>query len=959
MWDTLKEYLRAFLKSRLVPITVVYILLFAVLINRMFELQIVEGETYVSEAQKRTTKTRAVKASRGNIYDCNGKLLAYNKLAYNVTYSENDITNKLTSTQKNTVIYNTIKLIESNGGSLSVEPYMEAGKNGKLVFTAEGNNLLRFKAEIYSIQKGGIDALSQEQKDATPEEIYEYINSDDINGPRFAIDDKKYGMEMAMKILAVRYALFIKRFDQTQPVTLATDVNDKTVAAIKENSTELPGIDVTEDTVRVYKKSKYFAHITGYTGGISSERLATLEQEDPDNDYTDDDQIGLSGIENTFEDELKGKKGSETLTVNGVGRVTSVTDRKEPVAGNDIYLSIDADLQEECYHLLEEHIAGILVSNMHNSGDAGTKGHSAEGIKIPVYDVYNALIQNNLVNVMRFKDKNASALEKSTHKKYKKKSKVIIKKLREILKTGNTVTSHGLSEDMAEFTDYFYELLKNKKIVLTDQIDTEDVTYKKYAAGKLSLSLYLQYAISENWIDLSGLDIGDKYYSTSEIYEMLVDYGIDLLKDDINYIKMVYSSLIYSYELSGRDCCLLMFDQGNIKYNAKDYEYLEKGLTSAYTFLVQKIKKLEITPGQLGLEPCSGSIVITDVNTGKVKAMVTYPSYDNNKMANKVDADYYNTFLTQSKASPLLNRPVQQAMAPGSTFKIVSSVTGLEEGVISPGTQIYDAVVFDKIDHPAKCWSSSSHGSLTVPTAIAVSCNYFFYQVGYMLSGKTSSGAINYPRGIARLKKYAGYFGLTDKSGVEIPEISPTFANGDAVRAAIGQDTNAFTPAQVSRYVTSVANSGTTYDLTLVDKIKNVKGKTILDNKANVRNKVKAADSTWDAVHQGMYLVVNGPHSSVKSMFTGLNVEIAGKTGTAQQTKSHPNHAWFVSYAPYNKPEISVTCNIPNGYSSSNAAQTVSDVYKYYFSNKKNKDKPRKKVSGGIKMPSSGTAHVD
>ena len=94
-----------------------------------------------------------------------------------------------------------------------------------------------------------------------------------------------------------------------------------------------------------------------------------------------------------------------------------------------------------------------------------------------------------------------------------------------------------------------------------------------------------------------------------------------------------------------------------------------------------------------------------------------------------------------------------QEMAPGSTFKVISSITGLEEGVISPSTHIYDHTVFSDIDHPAKCWSTVSHGDLTVSSAIEVACNYFFYKVGYMLSGKTSSGSINYPRGIARLKK--------------------------------------------------------------------------------------------------------------------------------------------------------------------------------------------------------------
>lgn len=179
---------------------------------------------------------------------------------------------------------------------------------------------------------------------------------------------------------------------------------------------------------------------------------------------------------------------------------------------------------------------------------------------------------------------------------------------------------------------------------------------------------------------------------------------------------MIYSYMIYHYELSGRDICLLLFDQGDIKYNAQEYNQVRQGITSPYSFLIRKIKKLEITPGQLGLDPCSGSIIITDVNTGDVKAMVTYPSYDNNKMANQVDSDYFYTYLKDSTASPLLNRPTQQEIAPGSTFKMVTSVASLQEGVISPNSTVYDTVSFTKAPSygSPRCWSSSSHGNLTV-----------------------------------------------------------------------------------------------------------------------------------------------------------------------------------------------------------------------------------------------------
>ena len=506
---------------------------------------------------------------------------------------------------------------------------------------------------------------------------------------------------------------------------------------------------------------------------------------------------------------------------------------------------------------------------------------------------------------------------------------------------------------MEEFLDYFYSVLKEQEIVNVNAVDTEDSVYKSYVNGNISLSKYLQYGISEQWIDLEALRIGNDFYSTQEIYEKLVDYGLNLLENDITFAKMIYSYMIYNYELSGKDCCLLLFDQGSIKYNESEYNQLSAGVLSPYGFMLRKIKSLEITPGELGLDPCSGSIVVTDIKTGDVKAMVTYPSYDNNKMANKVDSEYFYTYLTDNTASPLLNRPTQQEIAPGSTFKMLSSIAALEEGIISTGTTVHDKVTFTKAPGygTPKCWSSSSHGNLNVSTALENSCNYFFYNVGYML-GNGSGGSVNDSKGLDRLEKYAEMFGLTDTSGVEVSELSPHFSTSDIIRSSIGQGNHAYAPVQLARYVTTIANSGTCYDLTLVDKVKNVKGKTVLNNSAKVRNKVSISQSTWDAVHRGVYLVVNGGSSSIKHMFEGIKTTVAGKTGTAQQNTLHPNHAYFVSYAPYENPEISVTCVIPNGYTSAHAAETVSDVYRYYFGDKK-------KVSGRKVTSASHYAAMD
>lgn len=950
MFDTIKEYLKAFFESRLLPVAVVFVLLFLVLVSRMFSLQIADKEDTVNSASKTKEETRVIKASRGNIYDCNGTLLAYNKLSYNVIYAANDATADLTSEQKNEIIYRIIKILERQDEKLSVEFYITFDKKGQPQFTLSGKALLRFKAEVFSTT---VERLEQKQRDMTAKEIYDFLRYDNgSTSPKFMIDER-YDEETALQIMAVRYNMYINRFHSYEPMILAKEVSEKTVASVKENSSELPGIDIEEDSTRTYKKSKYFAHILGYTGGVSSEKLESLKEEDPNTDYTTSDQIGISGIESTYEEYLRGEKGTQVLTLaQGSGKVESVETKKEPTAGNDVYLSIDATLQEECYHLLEEHIAGVLIANISNSESAGSKGRSASNIKVPIYDVYSALIENNIINSSRFTDKSASALEKATYKKYKNKSKEIKKRMRTILDIDSKTTAKQLSDSMEEFIDYFYKALKNDGLILTDEVDDTDATFKKYVADKISLSEFLQYAITQKWVDLGVLQVGDEYFTTEEIYGKLIDYGMDLLENDVTYPKMVYSYLIHQKELSGKDCCLLLFDQGDIKYDAQEYRKLETGMISPYSFIIKKIKKLEITPGDLGLEPCSGSIVVTDVNTGDVKAMVSYPSYDNNKMANQVDSEYFYNYLTQATSSPLLNRPTQQALAPGSTFKIVSSVAGLEEGIISPGTTVYDHVKFDKINPSPSCWKKSGHGNLNVTKAIEASCNYFYYSLGYKLGYGKEGGYTNDAKGLARLEKYADMFGLTEKSGVEILESEPHFSDTDIVRSAIGQATHTYTPVQIARYVTTVANSGTCYQLTLLDKIKDIDGNVIVNNKATVRNKVKVAQSTWDSVHKGMYLVANGD-SSIRTMFEKLNVKVAGKTGTAQINANHANNAYFMSYAPYSDPEISVTCVIPNGYASSNAAQTARDVYKYYFS------KGKKKVSGQVKMPESSTNIMD
>ena len=208
--------------------------------------------------------------------------------------------------------------------------------------------------------------------------------------------------------------------------------------------------------------------------------------------------------------------------------------------------------------------------------------------------------------------------------------------------------------------------------------------------------------------------------------------------------------------------------------------------------------------------------------------------------------------------------------------------------------------------------------------------------MGYRMSMK--NGSYNSEKGLKTLEKYAKMFGLDTTSGIELYEYEPHISDTDSVRSAIGQGTNNFTPAQIARYATTIANEGTCYDLTLIDSVKDLEGNVLLNNDAAVYKEVAVSSQIWSLLKSGMNKVVNGPDSSISYLFKDLDFTVAGKTGTAQESKSHPNHALFVSFAPYENPEISITVTIPHGYTSTNAAATAKDIYKYYFKDETSND---------------------
>lgn len=927
MLDILKETLQKVVKSRYLPISIIYILLFAAIISQLFHLQIVMGDEYSNTMELKAEQERDLKSTRGNIRDRNGNLLAYNELSYTVTLEDNG---KLkTNEEKNAMIHHLIQIIEENGGKLAYDFPLFFNEDGEIEFTVDKNEELRFKKDIYYHSK--VEEVTEEERAASALEAYEYLRyGSSKNNKMFDITDT-YSDEEALKIMIVRYGLFMNTWKKYIPITVAMNVDDKTVAAVKENSASLPGADILQETHRVYNDSKYFSHILGYTGLITQEAIDTFTEEGRMDHYTLTDQVGKSGIEKEYEAYLHGIKGYESVIVNEANRVLEVKATEEPVAGDDVYITLDRDLQIPIYDILEKKIAGILVSKIHNSTSAGSKGVNSSDILIPIYDVYFALIDNNVIDIDALALGDATDLEKNVNKKFENKRKEVFTNLEKALALNSNLLKKNTNDEMKDYLDYIYTILKEREVLLTKSIDQKDTIYVSYTDDKISLSKFLQHAISNNWIDLNKLNIQENFYSTDELYNELLSFIYNLLEQDSKFNKKVYHSLVYSYKLTGTEICLLLFDQGVLKYNEDEIANLKNGTVSAYSFIIQKIKKLEITPAQLALDPCSGSVVVTDVNTGDVLALVSYPSYDNNKFANTVDSKYFSK-LFDDNSFPMLNRPLQQRTAPGSTYKMVAATAGLEEGAVQVGERIKDQGIFEKITPSPKCWihPHGNHGSVDTVGALEVSCNYYFYEVAYRLS-TTSTGKYDSTLGLNKLAKYASMYGLDAPSGIELSEYSPRISDESSIRSAIGQGSNNFTPAQLARYITTIANKGTAFDLTILSKILDVSENVVLDNKATVYNEMKLKESTWNQIHQGMYEVVYGSKSSIDTLFKDMNVKIAGKTGTAQESTLRPNHALFVSYAPYENPEISVVVTIPYGYSSSNAAELARDVYKIYY----------------------------
>jgi len=930
--------------GRILVVLLVITILSAILIGRLFFLQIINGEETLEAFTLKIQKERTINSTRGKIYDRNGVLLAYNELAYNVTIEDIYESGSEKNRNINETLLKVIDVIEENNDKIINDFNIILDEDGEFAFTVEGTQLKRFLADIYGRTK--ISQLKYEEETATPDMVMEYLCGYSKYGIGYSTDPENprdsfvvfegYTKEEQLKLVTIRYAMGLNSYQKYIPTVIATDVNEKTVASIMENSTEFLGVTIAEDNIRKYVDSEYFSQILGYTGKISEEEYLTLNDAEitqenerttrKRDDYSLTDMVGKAGIEQTMETYLQGVKGSETVYVNNLGKVIETKNYVEPIAGNDLYLTIDHDLQVATYNILEQKLAGILLSKIINVKNYNPPENiNTSKLMIPIDDVYFALFNNNIIDIHHFNEKDAGENEIAIQQAFEEKQAEVFEKLTTELMDKRTPYKK-LSEEYQIYQSYIVSMLLNEGIIIDSKIDKEDETYLAWKVEEtISLGEYLEYCIAKNWIDVTKIELYSEYSDSIEIFNQLSQDIIGLLTDNTEFAKKMYRYMIEKNDISARQICSVLLEQNAVSITELEEERFTTKKISPYNFILFLIENLYITPAQLALDPYSASVVITNVE-GEVLALVTYPSYDNNKLANSIDAEYYAS-LRSDLSNPLWNYATQQKTAPGSTFKMVSSSAALCENVVDTYSKIKCTGIFDRFTNEQyRCWvHPGAHGSLNVTGGIENSCNAFFYEVGYQLS-QDENGSYDARLGLDTLYKYADMFGLSDKSGIEIEESMPEVSDEYPVLSAIGQGTNNYTTVGLARYVTTVANSGTCYNLTMLDKVTDSNGNLIMDFSPTIRNIVELPTNYWNAIHSGMKRVVEK-----KTYYSDLGVVVAGKTGTAEESRSRANHALFVSYAPYEKPEITVSTRIAFGYTSEYAANLTRDIYKYYF----------------------------
>lgn len=542
-------------------------------------------------------------------------------------------------------------------------------------------------------------------------------------------------------------------------------------------------------------------------------------------------------------------------------------------------------------------------------------------------------------------------------------------------KKGNDINENATAEEC------FYSLKKEYKIEQEDISEAYKIMVVRYEIARNGYSSIRPVTIAKDVSRASAVKLGEQsiyFPGISATTEPLVSYPSGSLASHI----LGYVGNITQAELDGREDTYGINDvigKVGIQYVFEEYlrgqngikqldmsvdgnitdEYITKEAVAGSDViltidanlqattekaLANNIKKIASGGFSKTSEAKAGAAVVMNVKTGEILAMASYPDYEPELFVNGISQkklDEYN------KGDNIFNRAISGVYAPGSTFKMITAIAGLETGAITPTEKINDVGVYKKAHEPA-CWIWNSygmtHGWLNVTDAIIHSCNYFFYEVGYRVT-------------IENIAKYAKYYGLGQKTNVELPmeeegvvatrdkakERGDEWQIGETLSAAIGQSYNSYTPIQMAKYISMLANGGKPIDVSIVKSVIDVNGNQIskeeitkfvnakLGLEKQEKEDLNIKKENLEAILKGMKGVTSEEGGTAYSTFADFNIELGGKTGSAQTDVNGKVNGWFVGFAPYDEPEVAVVVLVENAGSGSYTAEVARDILQEYF----------------------------
>ena len=490
--------------------------------------------------------------------------------------------------------------------------------------------------------------------------------------------------------------------------------------------------------------------------------------------------------------------------------------------------------------------------------------------------------------------------------------------------------AYTISENISEESMLIFEEQNNS----FPGMAIEKTPIRSYVYGDLASHIlgYVGKIDSDEYKTLEGYSISD-YIGKTGIEYSFEKYlkGQDGIKQtDMSIDGTITGEYVTEEAVSGADVTLTI--------DANIQEVAEKSLEE----LIEKIKN-----GGFGIsyEAKSGAAVVLNVKTGEIIAMCSYPDYEPQLFIDGISNEKWNEY-TGGERSALLNRSIQSTYAPGSVFKMATAIAGLESGAITAEETMYDTGIYYYGGSSWRCWVYSDygrgHGNVNVAGAIKHSCNYFFYETAKRM-------------GIDTLVKYARYFGLGSKTGIELvgeesgmlaskenaEKLGQEWYGGNTLNAAIGQGDNSFTPLQIAKYIAMITNGGNDIDITLIKEITKADGTTVskseiedyINNRLGIKNEEKEdlqiKEETINTVMEGMKSVATETGGTAYSVFRDFEIEVGGKTGSAEAGENV--NAWFTGFAPYDDPEIAVVVFVENGGHGYYTATTARAIFESYF----------------------------